>query len=1510
MILRTVKYVISAGILFCLAGCGGGDGNTSVPETTIPQTSGMVGRTVSGAASKGPIAGATVSAYAVNEFGETSGSALASATTGDDGHFEITVPAGSPDVLLLRTGGGSFLDESDQAGVRRIQLNASEGLQTILPANESSVAITPYTDALVVRARQEASANGSFLAAFAGAREQLETDTGFDVVTTMPANPTAPSAAASEAELQYALMLGAIANAVNNASVQLGEATPTFSIVQALVHDLADGVMDGRYFAETIEVTIGETAHALPTNINLANELVRFRNNNFASYESVTLPTVDGSSLNNAAPLANAGVDQSVLQGIAVSLSGADSTDANGTIASYAWTQTAGPPVSLAGSDTVAPTFTAPSSLLDTLTLEFELTVEDEQGATRSDTVTVTVTPAIGASVLAIIQELDDPFQFGIDVPPGAILVNLNSDGTGTFAENAEAEVPFSWTASDQTLTLDFTGEGGLVRPPEFFFDDLDEDGEFEERDVASTADTLTITIVQDTDGRDQIELTEVGTQTINNYTDSTVLEDQAYESTDSRFLYEIPTRSAIDVSAGETRSLYADLSTNNPDLFGAGNLFPDQLTFAADGTGTALHKAETFVWTLTEDGHLNVVFAGGDEADYYYLGTRPSGDVMLTMYTSESGQRVHAGLSFTRDPAASWNSTTLAGAYRAHGVEVLSDGQRVDNDVFYRLYPDGSGELEFSGFDPQLGGFYIVFSSTGACWNVNAAGDLDVTRVQAFGDRYPGRPVPTVATCASLIEEDIAFRRTSTLFEREGETYSTLVIDEQNECGTFGGTGCQLLTSNFYPRILQRIETFSNMPPLAQSDSGTVVSGESVTINVLANDFDDESTLDPASVEIVVEPASGSVSVDDATGQVTYTPDANTGEPQNLYYRVRDADGNQSVAALVEIAVNEPVAVAENQVVQPGEEVVLDGSRSFDTDGPIASFFWSQASGPTVSLADANTATPTFTSPVATSLLDSTSLQFNLTVVDEQGQSNTTLVDVEVRPSIPSAFIGVSESALPTSLGIDIGGGTLVVLNSGGTGEYSDLHGTVSFDWFESTGMLTIDFTAYGGRQLPIRTTFANVDGLPGSEQVQQTPRIDTITYTLLDDGPEKDIVTQSVQTTTEQFDLTNNEPVPDLVEVVEDEAVILDDALQIAFQVSPPETRTLLSNVGSTELFAPGLQIDELTFEAGGTGTSRFMEEGFIWSVASDGHLSVTFDNGDQAEYFLRDKRSSGEVVSVVYTDSDTVQRASLNLSVVDDPTAEFDVVDVAGVYEVRGSTVLDNGDLEPTNGYYRIRPDGTGTFTQELVDTTTGELYFISTSSLGICWDVDVNGELVMNRTFKTNDRYTGSKAPAVATCSSLVTEDLIFQRPHHLLDINEDNERRLLASNYEPECGFALPCDTNAVVLTSTFSLIADFTPFDGNPGFAVADSPLVTAGVETAIDVLSNDLAGDSSIDASQVFLATLPAQGSASVDATTGEIKYTPNVSTTTDSFFYYYKDENGNTSDFGRVSITVSSSP
>ncbi len=96
----------------------------------------------------------------------------------------------------------------------------------------------------------------------------------------------------------------------------------------------------------------------------------------------------------NTAPVADAGEDQSAKEGGSVVLDGSGSTDSDGTIAGYAWTQTdsTGITVTLSDNSSIKPTFIAPD-VENTIILTFSLVVTDDDGATSSaDPVRITIT--------------------------------------------------------------------------------------------------------------------------------------------------------------------------------------------------------------------------------------------------------------------------------------------------------------------------------------------------------------------------------------------------------------------------------------------------------------------------------------------------------------------------------------------------------------------------------------------------------------------------------------------------------------------------------------------------------------------------------------------------------------------------------------------------------------------------------------------------------------------------------------------------------------------------------------------------------------------------------------------------------------------------------------------------------------------------------------------------------------------------------------------------------------
>ncbi|QQR47858.1 myxosortase-dependent M36 family metallopeptidase MepA [Myxococcus xanthus] len=119
-----------------------------------------------------------------------------------------------------------------------------------------------------------------------------------------------------------------------------------------------------------------------------------------------TIAAEDGVCV-NPWPIANAGPDRSIAPGELVSLYGS-AADPEGQPVTFSWAQTSGPAVTLAGADTLNPSFTAPQ-VTEATALVFTLTVSDGV-KTATDSVTVTVAlpnnpPTVNAGLDGVVEE-------------------------------------------------------------------------------------------------------------------------------------------------------------------------------------------------------------------------------------------------------------------------------------------------------------------------------------------------------------------------------------------------------------------------------------------------------------------------------------------------------------------------------------------------------------------------------------------------------------------------------------------------------------------------------------------------------------------------------------------------------------------------------------------------------------------------------------------------------------------------------------------------------------------------------------------------------------------------------------------------------------------------------------------------------------------------------------------------------------------------------------------------
>jgi hypothetical protein len=196
---------------------------------------------------------------------------------------------------------------------------------------------------------------------------------------------------------------------------------------------------------------------------------------------------------------------------------------------------------------------------------------------------------------------------------------------------------------------------------------------------------------------------------------------------------------------------------------------------------------------------------------------------------------------------------------------------------------------------------------------------------------------------------------------------------------------------------------------------------------------------------------------------------------PHTVSIRVMDSDGvwSELETGPFTISVNNPpvaVAGADQVITLPVSGVTLDGSASTDTDGTIATYSWTQVSGPT-------SATITDSAAPATTVEDLTEgvYEFQLMITDDGGFSDTDLIQVTVNPEPnepPAADAGPDQVIILPTNSVTLSGTSS-----------ADPDGTiVSYNWTKLTGPSSYNIVTPGA----INTDVTNL--VQGQYQFQLT--------------------------------------------------------------------------------------------------------------------------------------------------------------------------------------------------------------------------------------------------------------------------------------------------------------------------------------------------------------------------------------------------------------------------------------
>ena len=936
-------------------------------------------------------------------------------------------------------------------------------------------------------------------------------------------------------------------------------------------------------------------------------------------------------TVNNQAPNAVAGADQSVNEGVEVTLDGSSSSSPNGYALSYSWQQTGGSSVSLTNANSATASFTPEVSADANLT--FDLTVTDSVGSTASDEIIISVNNAPTASVSVEQQSGDEGASIFVS---GELSSDSDSGSIASYewSQLAGTEATFSSTdEASTTITLPLIS--------------ADENLSFQllvtDNQSASATTAFTITVLDDS------------------------ISPEIASISVAEGTYGIGADLTITIAAANAET---GLALHNDSSFNGQALSNFAAVADQDGNYTVTYTLASGdsdrAASSTVDASITLVDTAGNLSE-------PTTTVTLGGNTSidANAPTAKAGNSYTVNEAAEveLNASNSFDAYEGSIASYSWQQIEIDEHEVSLDSPESS-ETNFTAPSELAADITLTFQLTVA----DSAGNSDTDAVEvrvnnaptanAGGDQQvnEGDEVTLNGSGSSDTGDIIESYSWVQVADSSGATLDTatvtLVIGDDPATATFDVPDNLTADTTLYFRLTVTdgdgashsdiVTIFINNNPTvtlgAITPAGQVNEGATVTLSGSAEDTDDGTIASYAWEEVNsagdrVETVT--LSHDDTTQATATFTAPSVDQDTTLYFQLTATDdkggtGYSSSMATV-LVNNSPVANAgadaeyNETIGDAAVTITLDGSASSDTSNNNAtlSYQWqldgisgdTSITSDSITLSAATTSKPTFTAP---SVNQDTTLTFQLTVTDNDAANHTDSIVVTIN-NAPTAEAGSNQEVNESSDSAPI----QVTLSGGASSDTNTDSGSsiVSYSWVEVDSQ---------GQQ------FTDDDDNPVQSSSVTLTNANTATPTFTAPEVEVDESNEGVTTLTFQLTVTDNDGAThsDLVEVAIHNLPIIDSVYLINGAYGIDDTATIYIQAGNSET---GLTLKQEDNTNHGSFNGGLLTD---FAEIGDGLYSATYEVLESHASVANDANAETNITLVDAHDHESTTLAAVRL------------------------------------------------------------------------------------------------------------------------------------------------------------------------------------------------------------------------------------------------------------------------